>query len=85
LTLFCSLLDFEGRIICVQVFLPYFQLISVILDFLDVDVDGEMGVDVAHLVFVSFCHANDEILDNALDGAEGSDILARAVVDFDLD
>lgn len=26
--------------------------------FLDVDIDGEMGVDISHLVFETFAHSN---------------------------
>lgn len=44
-----------------------------------------MSVDVAHLVFVAFCYAGDEVSDDRLDCSESSDILAAAVVDFDLD
>ena len=44
-----------------------------------------MGVDVSHLVLVSSCHAGDEVLDDGFDGAESSDIFARAMVDLDLD
>ena len=43
-----------------------------------------MGVDVAHLVLVAFGHAGDQVLDDGLDGTEGGDVLAGAVVDFDL-
>jgi hypothetical protein len=44
-----------------------------------------MGVHVAHLVLVAFCDAGDQVLDDGLYCSEGSDILAAAVVDFDLD
>ena len=50
-----------------------------------VDVDGEMGVDVAHLVLVALGDADDQVVDEGADGAEGSDALARAVVELDLD
>jgi hypothetical protein len=43
-----------------------------------------MRIDISHLVLVSFRHASNQVLDDRLDGAEGSNILARAVVDFDL-
>ena len=43
-----------------------------------------MCVHVAHLVLVALCDADDQVVDNSLDGAEGCDIFARAVVDFDL-
>lgn len=50
---------------------------------LNVDVDGEMGIDVSHLVFVTLGHADDKVLDDGLDGSEGSDVLSGAMVDFD--
>jgi len=51
----------------------------------DVDVDGEMGIDVAHLVLEALGHTNDEVRDEGADGAEGGDILAVAVVDLNAD
>ena len=59
--------------------------LELLIHLLNVDVDREMGVDVSHLVFVTFCHAGDQVLDDGLDGAEGSHVLARTVVNFDLD
>ena len=56
-----------------------------LLVLLDVDVDGEMGVDVAHLVLVALGDTDDQVVDEGADGAEGSDALARAVVELDLD
>lgn len=50
-----------------------------------VDVDGEMGVDVAHLVLEALGHADDQVVDDSADGAEGGDILAVAVVDLNRD
>jgi hypothetical protein len=52
---------------------------------LHVDVDGEMGVDVAHLVLEALGHADDHVVDQRADGAEGGDVLARAVVELDVD
>jgi hypothetical protein len=49
-----------------------------------VDVDGEMGVHVAHLVLVAFRDADDQVVDDGLNGAERGDVLAAAVVDLDL-
>jgi hypothetical protein len=49
----------EGRDI------PDLQVVEVgLLVLLDVDVDGEMGVDVAHLVLVALGDAGDEVLDD---------------------
>ena len=44
-----------------------------------------MRIHVTHLVLVALGDANNQIVDDGLDSAEGSDILARAVVDLDLD
>lgn len=52
---------------------------------LDVHVDGEVGVDVAHLVLEALRHADDEVVDEGADGAERRDVLARAVVQLDVD
>lgn len=38
-----------------------------IIIFLDVDVDGEMSIDVTHFVFVALGHADDEVVDKRLD------------------
>ena len=35
----------------------------------NVDVDGEMGVDVAHLVLVAFGDAEDQVVDEGADGS----------------
>ena len=51
----------------------------------DVDVDGEMGVDVAHLVLEALGDTDDHVVDQRADCAEGRDILARAVVQLDVD
>jgi hypothetical protein len=65
---------------------PDLNLVLVgLLVLLDVDVDGEMGVDVAHLVLVALGDTDDQVVDEGADGAEGSDALARAVVELDLD
>ena len=52
---------------------------------LDVDVDGEMGVDVAHLVQEAAGNTDDQVVDDGADGAEGSDTLASTVVQLDRD
>ena len=52
---------------------------------LDVDVDGEMGVDVAHFVLVAFGHANDEIVDDGFNRSKGSDAFPGAMVELDVD
>jgi len=41
----------------------------------DGTVDGEMGVDGAHLVLVALRHALDQVLDVRADGADGGQFL----------
>lgn len=50
-----------------------------------VDVDGEMGVDVSHLVLEALGHTDHQVVDVSSDGSEGSDILSVAVVDLNRD
>lgn len=70
----------------VDYFSPNLDLVVIgLLVLLHVDIDGEMRIHVTHLVLVALGDANDQIVDDGLDSAEGSDILARAVVDLDLD
>ena len=51
----------------------------------DVDIDREMCIDIAHLVLETLGHADDEVVDESLDGPERSDILAGTVVEFNVD
>lgn len=44
-----------------------------------------MGVDVSHLVLEALRDTDDQVVDVGSDGSEGSDVLARAVVDLDAD
>jgi hypothetical protein len=44
-----------------------------------------MGIDVSHLVLEALCDTNDQVVDQRSDGAESGDILAGAVVQFDVD
>lgn len=48
-----------------------------------VDVDGEMSIDVTHLVLEALCDADNQVVDEGADGTEGSDVLADTVVDVD--
>ena len=56
-----------------------------LLVLLDVDVDGEMRVDVAHLVLEALGNTNDQVVDEGSDGSESSDVLAVSVVNLDAD
>ena len=49
-----------------------------------VDVDGKVSVHVSHLVLEALGHADDEVVDECADGAEGSDIFAAPVVELDV-
>ena len=64
--------------------LPDFQMEASFIVLLNVDVDGEMGIDISHLVFVALGDTNDQVLDDGLHGSEGCDVLSRAMVDFDV-
>lgn len=66
--------------------IPNFNLVQASLRvLLNVHVDGEMCVDVTHLVFESLGHTDNKIVDEGLNGSEGRDILAGAVVEFNSD
>ena len=56
--------------------LPDLQVESLIVSFLNVDVDREMGVDVSHLVLVALGDADHEVLDEGFDCSEGSHVLS---------
>ena len=50
-----------------------------------VDVDGEMCVDISHLVLEAFGDTDNQVVDEGSDCAEGSDVLSGTVVQFDVD
>lgn len=52
---------------------------------LHVDVDGEMGIYVAHLVLEALGDTDDQVVDDRPNGTEGGDVLAVAMVDLDTD
>jgi len=52
---------------------------------LNVDIDGEMGVHVTHLVLVSLGDTGDQVVDERLDGTKGGNILPDTVVELDTD
>lgn len=52
---------------------------------LNVDVDGKVSVDVAHLVLEAPGDTDDQVVDKGANGTEGSDTLAGAVVHLDGD
>lgn len=51
----------------------------------DVNVDGEMCVDISHLVLVTLGNTGDQVSNKRLDGSESSNVLSVSVVDSDLD
>jgi hypothetical protein len=52
---------------------------------LNVDVDGKVSVDVAHLVQETAGNTNDQVVDEGTDSTEGSNALANAMVELDGD
>jgi len=52
---------------------------------LDVDVDGEMCVDVSHLVLEALGDTDDHVVDEGTDGSEGCDVLSGTVVQLNVD
>ena len=48
--------------------------------FLNIDIDGKVSVDVAHLVLETLGDTDDQVVDDGADGTEGSDTLADTVV-----
>ena len=65
--------------------IPNLNLVQIgLLVLLNVDIDGEMGVDVSHLVLEAFRNAGDQVINECSDRSEGSDALARTVVEFDI-
>lgn len=56
-----------------------------LLVLLQVDVDGKMGVDVAHLVLEALGDTDNHVVNDGANGAQGSDVLAVAMVDLDGD
>jgi hypothetical protein len=46
----------------------------------NVDIDGEMCVDVSHLVLKALGNTDDQVVDEGSDGSESSNVLSSAVV-----
>ena len=44
-----------------------------------------MGVNVAHFVLETFRNPDDQVIDNGLYRAKGSDVLSSAMMEFDID
>lgn len=61
------------------------DLVDALRVLLDVDVDGEMGVDVSHLVLEALGDTDDQVVDEGADGAQGGDVLPAAMVDLNGD
>lgn len=51
----------------------------------NVNVDGEMGIDVSHLVLVTLGDTSDHVGNKGLDSSKSSNVLSVTVVDSDLD
>ena len=53
-----------------------------LLVLLDIDVDGKVSVNVAHLVLVALGYADDQVVNESLDRAKCGNVLSRAMVQF---
>lgn len=53
--------------------------------FLDVNVDGKMGVDISHLVLVALGDSYYEVVDDGSDRPQSGNALPRSMVEFDVD
>jgi hypothetical protein len=51
----------------------------------DDDVDGEMSVDITHLVLVTLGDTNNHVVNKRADGTNTGDVLTVAVVDHEAD
>ena len=70
----------------IDVNVPNLNLIQTSLSVLvNINVDWEMCVDVSHLILEALSNANDQVVDDSSDSSEGSNVLSRAVVEFDVD
>lgn len=56
-----------------------------LLVLVQVHVDGEVGIDVAHLVLEALRDADDQIVDERPDRAERGNVFSRAMVDLNAD
>lgn len=65
--------------------LPDLDLVDALRVLVQVDVDGEMGVNVSHLVLEALGDTDDQVVQDGADSTEGGDVLADAVVDVDGD
>lgn len=71
---------------CIEFHIPDLNLVQASLRVLvDIDVDGEMCVDISHLVLVALGNADDQVVDERADCAEGRNVLPGAVVQLDVD
>ena len=65
-------------------FLPDLDLIvASLVVLLKVDVDGEMRIDITHLVLETLGNTDDEVVDVGADGTESGNVLARTVMNLD--
>lgn len=69
-----------------KIHIPDLNLVQSSLGVLvNVDVDGEMCVHISHLVLETLGDTDNQVVDECADCAEGSDVLAGAVVQLDVD
>jgi hypothetical protein len=72
---------FQLRLYIPDLDLPQTSLIVLV----QVHVDGEMGIDVSHLVLEALRDADNQVVDQGSDSAESSDVLAGAMVKLNVD
>jgi len=72
---------FQLRLCIPDLNLPQTSLIVLF----QVHINGEMGIDESHLVLEALRDADNQVVDQGSDCAESSDVLAGAMVQFDVD
>jgi hypothetical protein len=72
---------FQLRLCIPDLNLPQTSLIVLV----QVYIDGEMGIDVSHLILEALRDADNQVVDQGSDCAESSDVLAGAMVQLDVD
>lgn len=75
--------DFANELLADEV--TDLDLVDTVGVLVQVDVDGEMGVDVSHLVLEALGNTDDQVVDEGADGSESGNGLADAMVDVDGD
>lgn len=81
-----ALIILQACLRVLEVYAPYLNLVQARFRiFLDIDIDGEMCIDISHFVLETPSNANDQVIDESLDGPKSSHVLARAMMQLDID